>query len=88
MKIWFSIPDEMARRMIDRWGDLPQRALEALVVKACRDGVMTSREVQEVLGLKSRHETDAFLKNAGIYLEYSIDDLDEDVRVLREVLRN
>jgi len=41
--------------------------------------------VQELLGLGSRWETDAFLKQAGAHLHYSAEDFAQDLRSLREL---
>jgi hypothetical protein len=80
MEISIQIPDEVGARLHRRWQDLPRHALEALVVDAYRRDILTAAEVQEILGLPSRHDTDAFLKEAGADLGYTWHDLEEDLR--------
>lgn len=64
-----------------------QAPLEALVVDAYRRDVLTAAEVQEILGLSSRHDTDAFLKEAGADLGYTVEDLEEDLQAYRDASR-
>lgn len=85
MNISISLPDEIAAEIGEHWTDVPRRALEALVAEAYREKVITGQQAREMLGL-SRHQLDAFLKRAGIYLDYSVEDLKADRRTLREVL--
>ena len=84
MEISFQVPDSVADRLRASWQDLPRHALEALAADAYRQGLLTSAEVQEVLGIASRHELDGFLKRAGAFLQYTAQDLEEDVRRFRD----
>lgn len=84
MEISFQVPDSVADRLRASWQDLPRHALEALAADAYRQGLLTSAEVQEVLGIAYRHELDSFLKRAGAFLQYTAQDLEEDVRSFRE----
>lgn len=54
MEISIQIPDEVGERLHSRWQDLPRHALEALVIDAYRRDVLTTAEVQGILGLSSR----------------------------------
>ena len=80
MEITIQVPDSLADRLRASWQDLPRHALEALAADAYRQGLLTAAEVQEVLGIASRHELDGFLKQAGAFLQYTAQDLEEDVR--------
>lgn len=87
MEISIQIPDEVGERLHSRGKDLPRHALEALVVDGYRREVLTAAEVQGILGLPSRHDTDAILKKAGADLGYTWQDLEEDVQTFREPAR-
>ena len=86
MNISIELPDEIADQIGSRWNDLPRRALEALVADAYREKVISGPQAQEMLGLRSRLELDAFLKRSKVYLDYSEGDLDSDIRTLDELL--
>ena len=87
MEISIKVPDEVGRRLHDRWHDLPRHALEALLVDAYRQNLLSAAEIQAALGLPSRYETDAFLKRAGADLGYTWHDLENDLRTFREASR-
>ena len=55
------------------------------IVDAYRSGALTSAEVQILLGLSSRFETDEVLKRAEAYLDYSEDDLEQDLTTFRRL---
>jgi hypothetical protein len=84
MEITIQVPDSVAERLRGSWQDLPRHALEALAADAYRQGLLTSAEVQEVLGIASRYELDGFLKQAGAFLEYTAQDLEEDIQTFLE----
>lgn len=84
-QIGVELPDEVAEHLEQRGRDLSRWALEALAVDAYRAGELTSAQVQQVLGLSSRWETEAFLKERQAYLHYDEDDLDADIRAIRSV---
>ena len=83
MEISISVPDDVADRLHAKWNDLPRHVLEALVADAYRQGVLTAAEVRRILGLASRYDTDAFLKEAGADLDYTWQDLEEDLETFR-----
>jgi predicted HTH domain antitoxin len=83
MKVALDIPEEIARRLHDRWADLPKQALEALAIQAYRSEVLTSAEVGSLLGLASRWEVEDLLARSGVPLPYSEADFTEDLQRLR-----
>ena len=87
MEISIQIPDEVGERLHGRWKDLPRHTPEALVVDAYRREILTAAELQGILDLPSRYDTDAFLKEAGADLGYTWQDLEEDLQTFREASR-
>ena len=83
MEVTLELPDDIVERLQERWKDLPRRAMESLAVESYKAGVLTSFEVQRMLGLSSRWATDEFLKQAGAYLHYNEEDLRQDLETLR-----
>lgn len=60
MKVTLRIPDDVARRLSAKGGDVSRRALEALALEGYREQTLTLYQVSEMLGL-SRIETEDFL---------------------------
>jgi predicted HTH domain antitoxin len=85
MEVTFTIPDDLARRIREQQDRHPQWVLEALVVQAYKDDVLTADDVRRVLDLSSRWETEEFLRERGAFLEYSPSDLERDIAAIRSV---
>ncbi len=83
MEISITVPDELAERLNRHWADIPRHSLEALVGDACREGLLSPVEAQQVLGLSSRYELDGFLKRCGVFLDYTAADLQQDLETYR-----
>lgn len=86
MQISITLPDDLAGQLSSEWEDLPRHALEVLAADAYQRGLMTAAQVGRLLGLDSRFEVDAFLKEAGAYLRYSEQDLEKDSQLLDRLL--
>lgn len=83
MEIAIQIPEDVARLLKAKWDDLPRRTLEAIAADAYREGVITAAEVGRLLQHTSRFETESFLKENEVYLDYTDNDLQEDIETLR-----
>lgn len=78
MHITLDVPDDVAEGLMAGGRDLPQAALEALAVVGYRSGKLTQAQVRRLLRYQSRVEVDGFLKQHGVWLEYTLDDLERD----------
>lgn len=83
-QVAIELPEDIASRLAGK-GELSTVALRALAAQAYRDNQLTHAEVQRMLGFKSRWETDAFLKQAGAYLDYTEADLENDLASSRQI---
>ncbi len=61
--------------------------LEAVAVEAYRSGTITPAQVQQMLALGSRWETESFLRRAEAFHDYTMDDLEQDIAAIREASR-
>jgi len=86
MEVSIRVPDRIGAKLEEQGKDLPRQALEALAASGYREGLLTAAEVQEMLDLASRWETDAFLKRSGAWLHYSTGDLQADAETLEGLL--
>ena len=85
MNIAIELPEDIALHLTQSWGNLSQRTLEAVAIEAYRAGVLTEAQVKKMLCLSSRWEVDRVLKQAHAYLDYTEEDLEEDIKALRAV---
>ena len=85
MNVAIEVPPEIAKSLAGPNDDLSRVALEALAAHGYRSDKLTHAEVQRMLGFNSRGETDAFLKQAGAYLDYTEADLEHDLAVSRQI---
>jgi Uncharacterised protein family (UPF0175) len=85
MNIAVELPEDIARQLEEKWGSLTKGTLEAIAVEGYRSGALSHAQVQRILGHGSRWETDAFLKKAGAYLDYTEADLARDLEVSRRL---
>ena len=83
MNVAIEIPDEIGRALGANSGELSRTVIEAVAIEAYRSGTITPAQVQQMLGLHSRWETEAFLRRSGAYHNYSVDDLERDVTEMR-----
>jgi Uncharacterised protein family (UPF0175) len=86
MDVAIQVPEDVARQLEAKWGDVSQKALESLTLEAYRTGVITEAEVGLMLNLTSRLEVAAFLKRARAYLDYTEADLERDMTAIRQVM--
>ena len=87
MRIQIELPEEIAARLRQTWGDVSRRTLEAVAAKGYRDGALSAGQVRRLLGLESRLDVEALLKREGASLDYSGEDLEADLAALRALRR-
>jgi hypothetical protein len=85
MQVTVEIPEDIARQLNSKWANLPRGILESLALEAYRSGTLSSPQLRRLLGFETSIELDGFLKQAGVYLDYSLEDLNEDLETIRRV---
>jgi predicted HTH domain antitoxin len=83
MQVTLNLPDDISAALEGQWDDLPGQALEALAVEGYRTGALTEAQVRRLLGLGTRFEVHALLKEHRVPLRYSEADLEEDLSAHR-----
>jgi hypothetical protein len=86
MEITVTIPDELARQIIPEGLDPSRHALEDMAVEAYRAHRLTGAQLLRVLGIASRYELDAFLKERGVWLEYTLEDFRREGEITAPLL--
>jgi len=85
MEITIHIPEDLARSLGQASGDLSRRTLEALAIDGYRSGELTEEQVRRILGYDTRMQVHEFLKAHDVYLNYALEDLEQDLQTLRQV---
>jgi hypothetical protein len=85
MQLTVNIPDDIAQRLHAGAGDLSRRALEAFALEEFRNGHLTNPELRRLLGFATRQAVDGFLKGHGVFMKYTLDDLEQERQDLRRL---
>ena len=85
MRVTIQLPDDISAALEERWDDVPRRSLEAIAVEGYRTGALTEPQVRRLLKLDTRFQVHALLKEHHVPLQYTATDLDDDLRVQREL---
>ena len=85
MRVTIQLPDDISAALEEQWDDVPRRSLEAIAVEAYRSGALTESQVRRLLGLESRFQVHALLKEHNVALQYTAADLEDDLEAQREL---
>lgn len=83
MNVAIDIPDEIGQLLAAQAGGASRAVLEAVAAEGYRSGAITTAQVRQMLGLRSRWETESFLRRAEAYHDYTMDDLERDIAAIR-----
>lgn len=83
MNVAIEIPDEVARQLAARSGEVSRAVLEAVAVEAYRSGTITPAQVQQMLGFETRWETEELLRRVEAFHDYTMADLERDIAAIR-----
>ena len=86
MQLSLEIPDELAAALAAPGQDLSRAALEALGLEAYRERRISAYQLRMLLGIGSRWELDAFLKERQVE-SYTAEDFDHDWNTIQESRR-
>jgi predicted HTH domain antitoxin len=84
VNIAINIPDDIGHILAAQVGGVSRAVLEAVAIEAYRSGTITPAQVQQMLELGSRWETESFLRRAEAFHDYTMDDLEQDIAALRQ----
>ena len=87
MNIAIDIPDDIGRVLAAQAGGISRAVLEAVAIEAYRSGAITPAQVQQMLGQRSRWETESFLRRSDAFNDYTMDDLERDISAIRDASR-
>lgn len=85
MEVTLTLPEDISESLQGRWGNVSRHALEAIAVEGYRTGALTETQVRRLLGLATRFEVHALLKDHKVPLRYTESDLEEDLSAHRDL---
>ena len=80
MTVMLNLPEDIARRFTSHGEDPARAALEGLAIESYRSHTLSEEQIRRLLGFETRIEVHAFLKEHGVYLNYTVEDLQQDIR--------
>ena len=86
MQVAIELPEDIAEDLRAKWKDLPRHALEAIALEGYRSGALTESQVRRVLGFETRLEVNSFLRDRGVYYNYSPSELDQEIETNERLL--
>jgi hypothetical protein len=85
--ITIEIPEELAGRLIAGGQDPARATLEAVALEGYRSDRLSETDIRELLGFETRIEVHGFLKEHGVFLHYTDEDLAHDSEVAIQAAR-
>ena len=85
MWVTIQLPEDISAALEERWDDVPRRSLQAIAIEAYRSGALSESQVRRLLGLESRFQVHALLKEHNVPLQYTAADVEDDLRAQREL---
>ena len=86
MDINVQVPEDIAHSLAADGSAMQKTVLESLAVEGVRSGRISRGQARRLLGLRTRYEVDGFLKDHGIPIEDSLEDVlndSEKIQALR-----
>lgn len=75
MEVTIDLPEDVANVLLADGENLEREVLEATALEGYREGKLSQAQVRRMLGFATDMQTDAFLKEHKIYLEYDLEDI-------------
>jgi Uncharacterised protein family (UPF0175) len=79
------LPDDVAQGLKAQVKNVPRALLESFALEAYWSGKLTEEQVRRILGYGTRVQVHGFLKDHGVYLNYGVEDMEQDLQTLRQL---
>jgi hypothetical protein len=84
MQITLTLPEDIARQLETGGPNVSRAALEGLALEGYRSGKLSESQVRRLLEFQTRYEVHGFLKEHGMPLRYTEQDLEHDMETARK----
>jgi hypothetical protein len=86
MQVTVEIPDDLAQQLIPAGQDPARAILEDALVQAYRENKISGHQLMQALGIETRYELDGFLKARLVWIEYTLEDLQQERQAMETIL--
>ena len=87
MTIVVEIPDDLAGALSTEGQDPARALLEAVALEGYRTDRLSESDIRRLLGFETRMEVHGFLKEHGVFLHYTLEDLEHDTATALDTAR-
>ena len=84
MQIQVEVPEDVAHALAVDGNDLYRTAVESIALEGYRSGRLSEEQVRRLLGFESRLQVHHFLKEHQVYLNYTEQDLEQDLKTAQQ----
>ena len=84
MQIQLEVPEDIASALACGGADLDRTAAEGIALEGYRSGRLSEEQVRRLLGFASRLQVHQFLKEHQVYLNYTEQDLEQDLKTVQQ----
>ena len=83
MQITVDLPEDIARHFAADARSLSRAAIEALAIEGVRSGKLSTGQARRMLGFNTRMQVDGFLKEHGVYLPLTVENVESEAKLSR-----
>jgi hypothetical protein len=76
MEVAIHLPEDVAAAL--PWEDISRHLLEQIALEGYQERWLSEAQIRRLLGYETRLEVHGFLKDHGVPLHYTVDDLEQD----------
>ena len=77
-QVTLDLPDELSTFLAASGHNVGRAAIEAIALEAYRQNKLSTAQLRRLLGYRTSIQVHAFLKEHGVYLHYTLADLEHD----------
>ena len=85
MEVTINLPEDVAQRFLADGESLEREVLEATALEGYREKKLSQAQVRRMLGFATDMQVDEFLKKHDVFLNYTLEDLEQDQKTLDQL---
>jgi len=85
MEVTINLPEDVVKVFSANGENIEREVLEATALEGYREGKLSQAQVRRMLGFQTDMQVDAFLKAHDVWLNYTVEDLEQDRRTMEKL---